>query len=351
MPADRLVRFVERVGWASCLGTMALAATLPVIAKSSGVQWSPWLAGLLVLGIPHGAFDHRVGAEFRGRGGGAGVGFYAAYLAAGGLVLAVWFFSPRLASLGFLAVAAAHFGQGDLYWSRESGLASQADSLGYRAALFLSRSLLPVALPILAFPQEFSGEVAALASRLFGRSGWSIPHTVVTGGLVVVFSASCLQMAWASWLGFRMGGRGRQAAAIDVGETLLLMAMFWLAPPVLALGVYFNAWHSLRHVARLLRVAGPTRELVARGRLASAFGLFFREALPMTAGAMVLMVAVGVAVGRGLADVADLGLLALVFLSALTLPHVLVVAWMDRRQGIWSGGSIGRPEELSHVRV
>ena len=351
MAADRLVNVVDRAGWGCCLGTIALAATFPDVAGLPAVQWSPWLAGLLVLGIPHGAFDHRVGAEFRRKGGGAGAGFYTAYLSAVGLVLAGWFFSPRLASMGFLAVAAVHFGQGDLYWSRESGLASRADSLGYRAALIASRSLLPVVLPILAFPLEFSGEVAALASRLFGRSGWSIPPVVVTRGLAVVLSASFLQMAWAAWLGFRLGGPARRAAAIDIGETLLLMATFWWTPPVLALGVYFNAWHSLRHVARLLRVAGPTRSLVEEGHLAAAFAVFFREALPMTAGATVLMVAVGVAVGRGLADVADLGLLALVFLSALTLPHVLVVAWMDRRQGIWSGGSVRQPEELSHVRV
>ena len=71
----------------------------------------------------------------------------------------------------------------------------------------------------------------------------------------------------------------------------------------------------------------------------------------MTAGAMVLIAGFGLAVGRGVAAVADLGLLGLVFLSALTLPHVLVVAWMDRQQGIWSVGSARRPEELNHVRV
>ena len=236
MATDRLVRFVERVGWSACLGSIALAAFFPGLARLPEVQWSPWMAGLLVLGIPHGAFDHRVGAELRRReGGGAGIGFYAAYLSAGALVLAAWSCSPALASLGFLAVAAAHFGQGDLYWSRESGLARRTGSLGYRASLISARSLVPIALPLLAFPMEFSSEATALASRLFGRSGWSVPPLAITWGVILILAVSGLQMGWAAYLGLRGDEDVRRAAVVDISETLLLMATFWIVPPVLAL--------------------------------------------------------------------------------------------------------------------
>ena len=341
MTAARLVRFVVRAGWIACLGSIVLTLAMPGVAASASVQWAPWLFGLFLLGIPHGAFDHRVGAEL-GTGDGerpgraAGPGFYAVYLTAAAAVLAAWFVSPIAASLGFLAIAAAHFGQGDVYWSRRFGLAGRSDSVGYRASLLLARSSLPVALPLLASPVDLAGAANALSSRLFGRTGWSIPPGAIGVGLVALAAVVGLQVAWAARLGRRGDGPTRRAALGDVAETLLLVATFAVVPPVLALGVYFNAWHSLRHVARLLMIARPTRELVASGRLLAAFGEFQKGALPMTCGALAIVAGLALVVGRSLASVVDLGLVALVALSALTLPHVLVVAWMDARQGVWS---------------
>ena len=44
----------------------------------------------------------------------------------------------------------------------------------------------------------------------------------------------------------------------------------------------------------------------------------------------------GIERGRSLGSPGDLGRLVLVALSALTLPHVLIVALMDTRQGVWA---------------
>ena len=352
MPAHRLVRFVMRVGWCGGLVAIALALLSPDFAGQPAVQWSPWLLGLLVLGIPHGAFDHKVGAELDGRGSrSAGPGFYAAYLSVGALVMACWFVSPVVACLGFLGVAAGHFGQGDVYWSRETGLAAWSGSVGYRVSLLLVRSALPIALPLLAHPREFSGEAAAMTARLFGRSAWVVPPWLIGGGLAAVAALVVLNWGWAAWIGLKLRGEAARAAWLDGSETLLLAALFWVVPPVLALGVYFNAWHSLRHVARLLTVDGPGRTRVEAGSLTRAFGRFARQAVPMTAGAVVLMAGLGLVVGRGLASVTDLGLLAVVLLSALTLPHVLVVTWMDYRQRVWSRRPGRWVEEAEHVRI
>ena len=341
MTAPRLARFVSRAGWIACLGTIALSLAAPGVARLPAVQWLPWLIGLFVLGIPHGAFDHKVG-EALGRVEGdrsarvAGVGFYAAYLAAAVGVIGLWMVSPLAASAGFLAVAAAHFGQGDVYWSREFGLAERSGSVGYRASLLLARSTLPIALPLLAFPGEFAGAADLLASRLFGRASWAVPLWAIGVGLGVVAAVVLVQIGWAALLAWGGDQTTRRAAACDVVETLLLAVTFAVAPPVLALGVYFNAWHSLRHVGRLMMIAGSTRELVASGRLVSAFAAFQRGAIPMTCGALAMVAVLGLLLGRSVASVVDIGLLALVGLSALTLPHVLVVAWMDARQGVWS---------------
>ena len=343
MDARRLVCFVTRIGWIACLGSIALTLAMPGVSSLPAVQWSPWLLGLLLLGISHGAFDHRVGAELRTRDGdrpaaAAGPGFYAAYLTAALVVLALWFASPIAASAGFLAVAAAHFGQGDVYWSRRFGLAARSGSVGYRVSLLLARSALPIGLPLLAWPGEFSGAADALANRLFGRASWSVPPRAIAAGLVGLTAVVGLQVAWAAWLAWGADGPTRRAAAADIAETLLLIATFAAVPPVLALGVYFNAWHSLRHIARLLLIAAPTRGLVASGRLLAAFWEFQKRTLPMTCGALALASGLGFVVGHSRMSVVDLGALALVALSALTLPHVLVVARMDARQGVWSTG-------------
>ncbi len=343
MDARRLVVLVTFIGWTACLGSIALTLTMPVVSGLPAVQWSPWLLGLLVLGISHGAFDHRVGVELRTQYGdcpdaSVGAGFYAAYLTAALTVLMVWFASPIAASACFLAVAATHFGQGDLYWSRRFGLSAWSGSVGYRASLLLARSALPIALPLWAWPSEFSDAADALANRLFGRASWSVPPQTIAAGLIALMAVVGLQVAWSAWLAWGMDGPTRRAAAVDIAETLLLVAMFAVVPPVLALGVYFNAWHSLRHIARLLLIAAPTRELVASGRLLAAFWEFQKRSLPMTCGALALASGLGFFVGRSRMSVADLGALVLVALSALTLPHVLVVTWMDARQGVWSTG-------------
>ena len=350
MVVNRWADWIGRAGVIGCAASVVFATLAPGPAHLPAVQWAPWLAGLFLLGIPHGACDHVVGGALRGVSGrAAGPGFYAAYLSAGLAVLACWFVSPPLASAGFLIVAAAHFGQGDVYWSRESGLASLSDSLGYRGSLLAVRSALPIALPLLAHPGEFSAEAEALAARLFGRSGWTIPPSATALGLAAVAAIVGLQVGWAALIGRRGGVGTRRAAAVDAGETLVLVATFWLVPPVLALGVYFNAWHSLRHVGRLMEVDPTTRRLIEADRPASALAAFAGRAWPMTLGALALMVALAAVIGRGLATPSDLGMLALVSLSALTLPHVLVVAWMDVRQGVWAGApsTLG---EVDHVR-
>ena len=343
MTSGRLVRFVAWAGWASCLCTMALSLASPDLARSALVQWSPWLFGLFSLGIPHGALDHRVGSEIvggdcSGQVSAAGPGFYAAYLTAAVMVLALWFAWPAAALKGFLAVAAIHFGQGDVYWSHRFGLAARSGSKGYRAVLLLTRSLLPIALPLLAFPGELCGPVDLVAARFFGRSGFRIEPRAIEAGLSVLAAIVGLQVSWACWEARRGDLATRRAAALDILETSLLVALFATVPPILALGVYFNAWHSSRHLARLL-LTNSTRGLVESGHSFAALAKLYKNALPMTCGALLLMAVVFCVVGRFQVSVIGLGMLAMVGLSMLTLPHVIVVTLMDARQGVWSSSS------------
>lgn len=59
--------------------------------------------------------------------------------------------------------------------------------------------------------------------------------------------------AWASYRGGKLpAGAQRRVWREDAFEIVLLAAFFALVPPVLAVGLYFCLWHSVRHVGRLM---------------------------------------------------------------------------------------------------
>lgn len=335
---------------ASVPGALCSAVVIALVVAAPGfiaqpvVQWLPWAVGLLAFGIPHGALDHRVDRESDSVV--PRLGFLAGYLGLMGLVLASWWLSPMLALLGFLAVAAFHFGQGDLYWSRAlregvgpDGELADRDGRwpGTRSALFLLvRGLVPIALPVLVFADAFGESANALAGRLFGGSSrWDLPEGVRIAGLALVGGLVVLHLGSLVIEALRRPDRRRIAMEEGAG-TALLIALFVAVPPVLAMGVYFNTWHSVRHVARLLPVAGPTREAARLGRLKEALWRFHLATLPTTLIALAMMAALWWIVRDRAGSSADFGLAALAIVSALTLPHVLVVLGMDRSQAVWT---------------
>jgi Brp/Blh family beta-carotene 15,15'-monooxygenase len=121
------------------------------------------------------------------------------------------------------------------------------------------------------------------------------------------------------------GSRWRQ-----VSEDLVLVAFFTVVPPVLAVGLYFTLWHAVRHILRLELTDPASARQLHRGRLLAPFLRFARQAWPITAIAVAMLVVLSVVVRR-----ADLGVY-LVLIAALTTPHTVVVTWMDHVQRTWS---------------
>jgi Brp/Blh family beta-carotene 15,15'-monooxygenase len=94
-----------------------------------------------------------------------------------------------------------------------------------------------------------------------------------------------------------------------------------------AFAVYFGGWHALRHVLRLLAADPGNADTLAAGRVAPALRRFARQAAgPTAASAAVLALLWSTSSGA-------IGFLAtdLQLLAALTVPHMAVVAWLDRR--------------------
>ncbi|HKK18115.1 MAG TPA: beta-carotene 15,15'-dioxygenase, Brp/Blh family, partial [Opitutales bacterium] len=122
-----------------------------------------------------------------------------------------------------------------------------------------------------------------------------------------------------------------------LAETVLLLALFALVPPLAAIGWYFCLWHGLRHVLRLCRYSSERKpEAGPSGALA----LFFYRALPFTLLSLVFLALAGLALPTA-GEPARWVALYLVLISALTFPHIMLVEWMDRR-AVTSTGADGR---------
>lgn len=309
------------------LAGLAVTATGRVPSVPPAVRYLPLAASLVLFGLPHGAVDHLAPARAVGRRPTPRwmVAVGACYLLLGGAYAALWVVAPVASAALFVALTWLHWGQGDLYALDALG-ATHLDGPGVRAGTVLVRGGLPMLVPLLRFPDRYRQVVDAwvgLFGREFGAARLFAPDVrlALGAGFAVLTAATLLAGAR------RARGRWWRRDAAEVG---LLWCYFLVVPPLLAVGVYFCLWHSLRHVVRLVGVdEGARAALAERGTLA-ALARTGRDAAPLTAVSLALLV--GVAAVAGLDSVPALAALYLVFIAVLTLPHVAVVAWMDRAE-------------------
>jgi Brp/Blh family beta-carotene 15,15'-monooxygenase len=114
-------------------------------------------------------------------------------------------------------------------------------------------------------------------------------------------------------------------------------------PPILAIGLYFCCWHALRHIGRLMVLDADARSLPFRWR--DGVRRFVRDSAPLTVVSLLFMGLFFVGVGQVVGDSAEWPAVYLVLISALTLPHTLVVWWMDVRDGIWQSAPTALPAQ------
>jgi len=310
----------------------ALGVDVPPIAR-----YLPFAVSFVAFGLPHGAADHLAVARLGGDRPLAAVG--ALYLLAGGAYLAGWLLAPAAAFAAFILLTWYHWGQGDCHFL----LAVGGDHLQTRTQRLLAiavRGGIPMVVPLVAFPGVYR-EVARATVALFDPAtadalafAFRPEARLIAGAGLAALTAASLALGYARSRAAGDASRSRRHWRTDAGETAFLWAFFAVVPPVVAIGLYFCLWHSVRHVARLLVVADAGASL-ADGRVGSALVGFGRDALPNSVGAILVLVAIA-AVAPPDATLSSLLGLYLVLLAVLTLPHTLVVTWMDAREGVWS---------------
>ena len=331
--ADRLRPWLTYPAWGCSLALLVLAPLFPTLALR--FQYLPFAVGLVLLGLPHGAMDHLAIPHLTCRPltWRFALPFFGGYLGLVLLYLAFWHTAPAAALVVFLLVSCLHWGQGDLAFLCLFEGRPRPNSPLDALTVWVVRGGLPILLPILAFPNTFA-YVAAGLTAWYGGLGLPAPgRGIVTTGL----------LAFAVLLGLYVvqywrecGPARRGAFRRDVGELALLAALFWRVPPVLAVGVYFCVWHSARHIGRLMLADPVTAGLLARGRLWQGAVRTAGQSLPLTVAALALLTGL-YAVQRHQSVALTLPNMVFLYLSliaALTVPHFLLVLWMDHRQRV-----------------
>jgi beta-carotene 15,15'-dioxygenase len=283
----------------------------------------PLFASVLLFGLPHGAIDHLVALglarchlHLRSL-----LVVVSVYLLLTLLFLLLWRIAPTLAALAFLCMTIYHWGRADTAFELSSRR-NDTPLLDFRLRRTHSalRGLIPIGLPFLAFPGETEVFLGTCA-ELFGAS---LP-TLSPLYPIIGFALTLLVVLEMGLL--RLARSGRRRLALETG---LLIVFFLLVPPLLAIGWYFCFWHGLRHILRLCRYRTEDSQS-PKNPFPAQLALFYRRGLPLTFASIGLLLVLAWLVpmsGSALEWVA----LYLVFISALTFPHIILVEWMDRQE-------------------
>ena len=270
------------------------AAMAPVLLGFSYVFQPPLIWQIIalgplvaLLGLPHGALDHRVASvlwplnTLRHH-----AIFVAGYIGLAIAVLALWITVPSIALAAFLIYSALHF------------------SDDWRADLGLWQSL-PLGVSVIALPAlVYQSDVAVLFGFLIAEPS-ATPFAALmhkTAIAAIIASALCLvvNLRRAPWV---------------TAEYALLVATALVTPPLIYFVIYFCLLHSPRH---FLLTADQLRLTPLQG-LHAAWPILVAT-LATTAIGVLVLAAFNPAVEPATMQIVFIGL------AALTVPHMLLTA-------------------------
>jgi Brp/Blh family beta-carotene 15,15'-monooxygenase len=274
-------------------------------AAGAGVTAGCLALLVAVVGLPHGAADHRFARpRLEPALGMAWLPvFLLAYLGVAAVVVCGWFVAPAATIVAFFLASAWHFGQ------EEPRIAVGPRIL--RPAFRFARGGLVIWTPLVCHGGEL-GEILRLVAP--GGSGSAIGHAT---RLLTACAWVMLPIAAVAWVlqglaAGASGGRRRRILLTDNALVGSLVALFAVASPLVSFPVYFCAWHSARGLQRLRRELGESwPELAA-------------SLAPLTAAAIALVGLVAWLALGGSGWNETLIRATFIGLSAVAVPHVLL---------------------------
>ena len=277
---------------------------------SDNLNWQISLAVIaLIIGIPHGALDHLVTLP-KNKPAKMAL-FVVIYVLIA--VAAVWAIL-RWNVLGFQLVvimSAAHFGIGDAAFIAESERLNNraSKSLIDRLIYALPAGLLPVFVPLSS--DLTNSALAEVNPKLIN---WAGSSTNFIHLLVLLIAASSL---------FVLVLKRDDKSAIDLA---LLAALSMLTPPLVAFAIYFGLWHALRHTARLTLNLSKSEISYQNNEPKRAF---INAVLPGTPALIGTFIVAAILAATN-PDNSRLLWSILVVIWALTVPHMMVTAKLDK---------------------
>lgn len=302
---SRCLLGVTSLGSCGCVvGLPALPE--PVALAAAGV-------GLLA-GIPHGAADHVIARRLAGNKPMLLV--TAVYAGVAALAWGLLQRANPTALMLAVTLSALHFGFGELdvvhrlnAWRPPPWVATAIVVAGSGALL------LPLA--------RFGDRLGAVATTVSPALASALGQTPTQAGLMVGWLVAAVVAVVAA-----LRSRHR-SVAVDI---LVIGATGLLAPPLVAFSVWFGGWHAPRHCARLLSVEPGCADLVIKGHASAAVLRLIRLAAVPTVVVWTALAALAwftVTAPNPTTVIAEILRLVL----ALTVPHALVVLWLDQSTG------------------
>jgi Brp/Blh family beta-carotene 15,15'-monooxygenase len=262
----------------------------------------------LAIGIPHGALDHLVTLP---KAQPKKMAIFIVVYVAVAVVAVIGIL--KFNTIGFIFVlfmSAIHFGIGDAAFISEIDRRAHPQRKLNRWFYIPAAGFAPVFIPLVN-----SASTEALASVNPALINW---HQGFDSQILFAVTAFALLAI----LVMIIGKRNREALDLTL---LLLLAHF--APPLIAFSVYFGCWHAMRHTARLTLSLPRSIENLNQGMLRKAFSNAVIPGLPALIGTFVVAGFMALS-GRDFSD--QFFWMALVVVWALTVPHMVVTAKLDR---------------------
>jgi len=279
------------------------------LLDSSSLGWQVVVAIIaLAIGIPHGALDHLVTLP---KSAPLKMAVFILVYVAIAIVAVIGIL--QFNTIGFIIVlfmSAIHFGVGDAAFISEIDRRTQPVRKLNRWFYIPAAGFTPVFIPLVN-----SASTEALASVNSALINWhqgfdSQILIAVTGFAVLAVVVMIIDK------------RNREAF-----DLTLLLLLAHVAPPLIAFAVYFGCWHAMRHTARLTLSLPRSIADLTQGNPRKAFSHAVIPGLPALVGTFAVA-AVMALTGQDFSD--EFFWMALVVVWALTVPHMLVTAKLDR---------------------
>jgi Brp/Blh family beta-carotene 15,15'-monooxygenase len=293
-------------------GVVLFSVLFASFIDSSSISWQVVVALIaLAVGIPHGALDHLVTLP---RASVVRMTFFIAiYVAIA--VVAVWAILEWnvIGFVGVVIMSALHFGIGDAAFisERDRALGISVSPRISQVLYALSAGSLPVVVP-LTYDQSTRALAAVNEDLVSWHGGWNeellVAVTVLTG---VALIALAITKRWR-----------------DLVDLIVLAALAFLTPPLVAFAAYFGLWHAMRHTARLTLNLKSSQSSIASNEAGRAFRQAVIPGIPALIGTFVIALLIGIQTPGKLSD--EFLWLSLVVVWALTVPHMMVTARLDK---------------------